>query len=290
MEQRQVSQLKTNPNNPRGPVEHDVALRELAMSIQSQGVLQPIIITENDYIVAGHRRVAAAKLAGLESVPVIVKKVSQVEQLQMMLVENLQRADLNVLQEGFAYKLLADYGLNISQISKAIGVQGSRVTNCMAIVGLPGEVQRQFAWGVLPVDCARVLSGLPNTEKQIEWADYAVQHKCNGRGLDAAIQGKKRERRSIMTASRVITVAPQTASEPLSPVKERGGPPQLRNMLQRLEEMDEALDGYPDFRVVQSLLRQASSQMIEKLQDRSRAARHHITPAESSAKLRTHLG
>lgn len=256
METRELSKLKSNPQNPRGAVEHDAALRELAMSIQSLGVLQPIIITPNDNIVAGHRRVEAAKLAGLESVPVIVKKLTQLEQLEMMLVENLQRADLDVLQEGAAFKLLIGYGLTVSQISKAIGVSSARVSDCMAIQDLPVDVQRQFAWGALPVSCAGVLAALPTPSEQARWTEEAVKQKWTGVALRKAIH--KPERRN---------------GNHSKPSTKPSGPRFLRDMIGQLESMDEQLDEFPDCRAIQSLLRQATSQMIDKVQEQRRAAR-----------------
>lgn len=250
--EREISKLKANPQNPRGAVERDAAFRDLAASIKSQGILQPILITPSGLIVAGHRRVAAAEEAGLKTVPVVVREMSRIEQLQAMLAENLLRADLNVLQEGAAYNLLVEYGLKTSEIAKAVGVAGTRVADCIAVLSLHVDVQRQFAWGVLPLSCARVLARVTPAQKQIEWADRAVKDKLNGPALDNAINAG---------------AARSASSHARGGATANGSNPRfLREMIDHLENMEEQLNAFPDFRTVQSLLRQATNQMIEKLQ------------------------
>ena len=245
MEEREISKLRANPQNPRGAVERDAAFNELVASIKTLGVLQSVLITPNDLIVAGHRRVEAAEEAGLKTVPVVVKKLSKIEQLQAMLAENLQRADLNVLQEGAAYSLLVEYGLTVSQIAKAIGLKSQRVSDCIAVQGLTVEVQRQFAWGMLPVSCATPLVPLSPSD-QIIWTERAIAEKWSGDALRNAMKAPER--------SNGHKAAP---AKPL---------PSLRYMVQQLEDMDELLDTYEGFRPTQILLRQAASQMIDRLQ------------------------
>jgi len=108
METRKVTELSPNPLNPRGEIARDVALRELAMSIKSVGLLQPLVITPQNIIIAGHRWFVAAQLAELEEVSVIVRDVSETDQLAIMLAENMQRRSLNPIQEGKAFQFLVD--------------------------------------------------------------------------------------------------------------------------------------------------------------------------------------
>jgi len=252
VEEREISKLKANPQNPRGAVEHDAAFSDLVASIKTMGVLQSVLITPTDLIVAGHRRVEAAEEAGLTSVPVVVKKLSKIEQLQAMLAENLQRADLNVLQEGAAYNVLVGYGLTVSQIAKAIGVKSQQVSDCIAVQGLTVEVQRQFAWGMLPVSCASPLVPLSPAD-QITWADRAIASKWNGAALRDAIKRPEHSNgHNTVSQTRL---------------------PHLRDMIRQLEEWDELLDTYEGVRPIQTLLRQAASQMIEHLQASRRKAR-----------------
>lgn len=236
METREISKLKPNPQNPRGAVAHDSALLELAASIKSHGVLQPLVITPNDLIVAGHRRFEAAKLAGLESVPVVVKKLSQIEQLQIMLIENLQRADLNVVQEGAAFKALVDYGLTPSQIAKATGISGSRISNCIAIQVLPPDVQTKFAAKQIALSCATVLTTLTTAEDQSFWASAAAGGKWNSDDLRHAInhEGRAPRRKVLDSYDQVVA-----------------------RTITRLQHIDEGLEYSRSFSEVQGHLRDA---------------------------------
>lgn len=186
MEFRKVSELKPNPLNPRGEVRHDIPLRELAMSIKSQGLLQPILITPDGTIVAGHRRAAAAKLADLDEVPVIIKAVSEIEQIAIMLTENIQRQDLNPVQEGKAYLLLIERGLTINKISKAVGVGGDALTLRVTIARLPEAAHVVFAEGKLPVGCAKCLQYLA-PETAGAWVLKAAENGWTGTELTMAI-------------------------------------------------------------------------------------------------------
>lgn len=263
--EREISKLKANPQNPRGAVERNAAFFELVASIKSQGVLQSVLITPNDLIVAGHRRVEAAEESGLVKVPVIVKEMgSKIEQLQAMLAENLLRQDLNVLQEGAAYELLIGYGLTVTQIAKAIGVSSQRVSDCVAIQTLAEDVQRQFAWGVIPVSCAGPLVPLSPLDQAI-WADKAIAQKWNGAALRNAIKGP---------TSRARSNGAKSSANPA---------PGLRGIVGQLENMDELLETYGGFRATQTLLRQAATQLIEALQTRKRAARLAQRNATASA-------
>lgn len=149
MEHREVSKLKTNPLNPRGEIVHDVSLRELAMSIKAQGVLQPILITSDGTIIAGHRRVAAAKIVDVSEVPVIVRDLTEAAQLQVMLVENLQRSDLTLMQTARAYRELSQRGLSADLIARAIGVTKRSVSEHLMVFQLPSELVPYYENGSL---------------------------------------------------------------------------------------------------------------------------------------------
>lgn len=149
METRKLSELKANPLNPRGEVTHDVPLRELAASIKVHGVLQPILVTPDGTIVAGHRRVVAARLAGLSDIPVIARDLTETAQLQVMLVENIQRNDLTLLQTAKAYQALTQRGLTADLIATAIGVTKRSVAEHLMIFKLPIELHQYFDNGKL---------------------------------------------------------------------------------------------------------------------------------------------
>lgn len=144
METREISQLRVNPNNPRGEVVVDDSLRELAASIQSQGVLQPILITPDGTIVCGHRRVKACELAAVRTIPVVMRNLTEQQQLQVMLIENLQREDLTTLQTAKAYRILIDHGLSITQIAKATGFRSESISRHLDILQLHPDLHSHF--------------------------------------------------------------------------------------------------------------------------------------------------
>src|SRR5215468_12677192 len=113
---RPIDSLSPNLLNPRGDVDSS-GLGELAASIGAQGVLQPLLVTPGGVVVAGHRRLAAARLAGLQEVPVVIRDLDPVQQQEIMLVENLQRRDLSAVEEARAYQRLLDAGHTLAQLA-----------------------------------------------------------------------------------------------------------------------------------------------------------------------------
>lgn len=144
METRLISELKTNPLNPRGEVLDDEALHELAASIRSHGVLQPILVTPDGTIVAGHRRARACEIAHVIDIPIVVRDLDESEQIQIMLIENLQRQSLTALQTAKAYQMLCDKGLSVRQISMAIGYHTESISRHLSILKLPEELHSCF--------------------------------------------------------------------------------------------------------------------------------------------------
>lgn len=190
METRKIAKLKPNPLNPRGPVVEDDALRELAASIREQGLLQPILITPNNLIVAGHRRVVACALVGVVEVPVVVKELDEAAQIEIMLVENLQRQDLNPLQIGQAAIELRTRGLSVTTISVAVGISGERLKNYLAIAQFPKEIQPFYASGQLKLSTVSALAELSSPKEQIYWANRAVNSGWGGTKTCQAIRSR----------------------------------------------------------------------------------------------------
>ncbi len=165
-----VSALKPNPQQPRKEFD-ETALRELADSIRQKGVLQPILAEpsrDGTYvIVAGERRVRAARLAGLEKVPVLVRQFSTDEKLEIALIENIQREDLNPIEEALAYrKLMEIAGLNQEQIASRVGKDRSTVANTLRLLKLPDEAQGALEKGALSPGHARAILSLVNPADQ----------------------------------------------------------------------------------------------------------------------------
>jgi ParB family chromosome partitioning protein len=155
--------ISPNPLQPRGTIPA-ASLKELADSIKVNGILEPIVVADTPagyQIIAGERRWRAAKIAGLKSVPVLIKKVNQKEMLVLSIVENLQREDLNVLEEGSGYKRLFDeFHLSLTEISEKVGLHASTVSNRMRLLRLPDAVKNGILEGKILEGHAKVLVGL----------------------------------------------------------------------------------------------------------------------------------
>jgi ParB family transcriptional regulator, chromosome partitioning protein len=160
-----VNAITPNPHQPRSVMD-EAALRELADSIREHGLIQPLIVTQaaNGYqIIAGERRWRAAQLAGLTTVPVVVKEAAPQQMLELALVENLQRADLNVLEEAAAFKQLMDeFGLTQDQVARRVGKSRAAVGNAVRLLKLPQPVKARLADGAITEGHARALMSLEN--------------------------------------------------------------------------------------------------------------------------------
>src|SRR5262249_27710376 len=147
-----VSDIGANPFQPRTRFDND-SLRELADSIRATGVLQPVLVRRIDgtyQLVAGERRLRAAGLAGLETIPAVVRDVNDTEMMELALIENLQREDLNPIDEAKAYQsLVTKIGMTHDQISERVGKQRSSITNALRLLALPPEVQDMVSRGTL---------------------------------------------------------------------------------------------------------------------------------------------
>ena len=164
--------LEPNPDQPRSVLD-DSKLEELAQSIRSHGVIPPIVVTPNGnreggfHIVAGERRWRASQRAGLLRVPVFVREVEQTKRLEVALIENIQRENLNPIEEASAYKRLADeFNLTQAQIAESVGKDRATVANYQRLLGLPQEVRGDVAAGFLTMGHARALVALPDARAQ----------------------------------------------------------------------------------------------------------------------------
>jgi ParB family transcriptional regulator, chromosome partitioning protein len=165
-----ISALQPNPLQPRKEFSEDT-LRELADSIRHQGVLQPVLVEEESggryTIIAGERRYRAARLAGLERIPVIVKKFTETERLEIALVENIQRENLSPLEEAVAYKRLMDIAaLNQEEVAAKVGKNRSTVANSLRLLKLPEEIQKAVGEGSISAGHARAILSVNSSENQ----------------------------------------------------------------------------------------------------------------------------
>ncbi len=165
-----LADLRPNPEQPRQDFKES-ALRELADSIREKGVLQPVLAETDDrggyIIVAGERRVRAARLAGLERIPVVVRRFSAQEKLEIALIENVQREDLSPIEEANAYKRLMEMaGLSQEQIAQKVGKDRSTVANTVRLLKLPADAQSALREGTISPGHARALLMLVNVADQ----------------------------------------------------------------------------------------------------------------------------
>ena len=196
--------IRANPRNPRRNFS-DAELGELADSIRERGIIQPIVVrtvrgaTDSYEIIAGERRWRAAQRAGLHDVPIIVHEASDAEALELAIIENVQRADLNPLEEAAGYQALADeFKYTQDDIAKTVGKSRSHVANTLRLLKLPDAVKAYINAGKLTAGHARALIGLPDPEPI---AREIVEHGLNVRDVEqlaqqrAAAAGKAKKKR-----------------------------------------------------------------------------------------------
>lgn len=185
-----LSELRANPYQPRKNFDEE-ALNELASSIKEHGVFQPIIVKKSikGYeIIAGERRFRASKLAGLETIPAIVKDFSDEEMMQIALLENLQRENLTSIEEAKAYKSIIE-SMNITQdeLAKKVGKSRSHVTNILGLLKLPASVQDMVLYNKLSMGHARVLSKLDDPKIVEDLAQRVITEDLSVRKLESLV-------------------------------------------------------------------------------------------------------
>jgi ParB family chromosome partitioning protein len=166
-----VSAITPNPMQPRTTLAEDT-LAELSSSIEEHGLIQPLIVTQQGpdryQLIAGERRWQAARMAGLATVPVIVKEATSQQILELALVENIQRADLNPLEEASAFRqLVEEFGLTQEQVAAKVGKSRVTITNTLRLLRLPDKVKQALAGGAIRQGHARALLALATPEAQV---------------------------------------------------------------------------------------------------------------------------
>ena len=201
-----VEDVIPNPDQPRTYF-NETELEELADSIKEHGVLQPLIVREKEdkyEIIAGERRYQAAKIAGLEEVPVIIKDVDDQTMLEMALIENLQRSDLNPIEEAKGYKqLLQTSGMTQEELARTVSKSRSSITNSLRLLDLPEEIQQMLYEGKLTAGHARAILAVPDDEARIQLANKVVDEGLSVRtteNLAPLYSGKEEVRRKRTTA------------------------------------------------------------------------------------------
>jgi len=202
-----VDEIAANPYQPRVRFD-DESIRELAASIKATGVLQPILVRHSPggdgyQLVAGERRLRAAIAAGIKEIPAIVRNVADSEMMELSLVENIQRENLNPIEEAKAYQTLVEkLGMTHDQVSDRVGKQRVSITNALRLLGLPVEVQEMVSRGTLSAGHARALLAIDKSGDQLAAARYVQTKGFSVRRTEAFVRRKLRRLHSRPRASK----------------------------------------------------------------------------------------
>jgi len=190
-----VEEIALGQFQPRRSID-GAKLKELAASIAAHGVLSPIILRREEgrlEIVAGERRLRAARMAGLSAVPAVVKELSGGQALELALVENLQREDLNPIEQAEAYlRLQEEFGLTQEEVARRVGRDRSSVANALRLLRLPKQIRADVVTGILSEGHARALLALERAADQVKARDQAIRLGLSVRGTEALVRRIKR--------------------------------------------------------------------------------------------------
>lgn len=193
-----INQVEPNPNQPRKRFNED-KLQELADSIKVHGIIQPLVVQkEGDryIIIAGERRWRAARNAGLEQVPVIIKEYNSEETLAISLIENIQREDLSPIEEAKAYKrLMEEHHLKQEEVAEKVGKSRSAIANFLRLLNLDETVQLMVEEGSISAGHAKVLLGVEPKEKQKKLAELTAEQELSVRQLEKLVQAAKKPKK-----------------------------------------------------------------------------------------------
>ncbi len=195
-----ISKIEPNKEQPRKNFDED-ALIELSESIKQHGVLQPLLVQEKKgyyEIVAGERRWRAAKLAGLKEVPVIIKKFTEQEIVEISLIENIQRENLNPIEEAIAYKrLLTEFNLKQDEVAERVSKSRTAVTNSMRLLKLENRVQQMVIEEKLSTGHARALLGVEDPELQYQMANKVFDEKLSVREVEKLVKSINKPKKQL---------------------------------------------------------------------------------------------
>ena len=218
-----VGELDPNPDQPRRTFNEE-SIAQLADSIREQGILQPLLVVVTGggryRIIAGERRYRAARAAGLETVPCIVKDIDVIHQMEVALIENLQREDLNPLEAARGVRALMDQcGYTQEKVGQRLGKSRPAVANLLRLLNLPDEVTEMVRDGLLTQGHARALGGIENPEEQIRLARKAAEEGLNVRRLE-----------------KLVAEAREKKGKPAKPAAVKRLPAELEELQERLRE------------------------------------------------------
>lgn len=251
-----IGAIEPNPHQPRQHFDEE-ALSDLAASIREIGVLQPVLLRPVEpgryQLVAGERRWRAARRAGLDTIPAIIRPTDELASVEQALVENLHRQDLSPLEEAAAYQqLLEDFGLTHEQLAIRVGKSRAAVSNTLRLFQLPAPVQHLLAVGRLSAGHARALLGTPDRSKQEALATQAVEEGLSVRALEELVRLSVAPAAPTPTATPTPDVVAPPPAAPTVPLRPPG-----------LLELEELLSEYLNTRVRVSMGGNRGKMVIE---------------------------
>lgn len=203
----EISKIIPNPHQPRFHFD-EIKLQELSDSIKEHGIIQPIIVSKNGgqyEIIAGERRFQAAKLAGLLKIPVIIREVSEQQKLELAIIENIQRHDLNPVEEARSYqKLIDEFDLSQEEAAAKLGKSRSSVANKLRILNLPVEIQKALMEDKITEGHCKAILAIENPEKQKALFDLILRS-----GLTVRQTENKSKEVSVRTHKRILSIDPE---------------------------------------------------------------------------------
>jgi ParB family transcriptional regulator, chromosome partitioning protein len=189
-----IDAIAPNPQQPRKDFD-DKALQDLAASLRQSGVLQPVVVRrlgDGYQLIVGERRWRAAKLAGITRIPAVIREVSDAQSLELALVENLLREDLNPMEEAEAYqRLLAEFGWTQEELAQRVARDRSSVANCLRLLKLPELIQTDLRAGRLTMGHARALLPLDSPAEQLRLREQILAHSWSVRTTEEGVQAKR---------------------------------------------------------------------------------------------------
>lgn len=202
----EINRIDPNPNQPRAQFEEE-ALEELASSIAQHGIIQPIIVTQGKggryYLVAGERRWRAARMSGLRSIPAILREYDDQALMEVALIENLQRADLNPVEEAEAIRLLMDaYGLKQDTVAERVGKSRPAVANALRLLSLEAPILEMLRTGRISAGHARALLGIGDKQLRLETADQIIVSGLSVRQVERIASNTGKTRQPAKTQAR----------------------------------------------------------------------------------------
>lgn len=185
-----IDEISLNPHQPRQHFDHQ-ALEDLINSIKEHGIIQPLVVTQKGAgyeLIAGERRLKAARIAGLKKVPVMLREASELEKLELALIENIQRMDLNPIEKASGYKKLVDeFNLTQEEAAKKIGISRSALANMLRLLNLSQEIQQALRDGKITEGHAKIILSLETGELQKDYFRRIIDAKLSVRDLEKSL-------------------------------------------------------------------------------------------------------